>query len=222
MRKIKTNDGSESFFNDEINESYHSLSGAVEESIEKFARPAKTIEKAMHGRIAILDICFGLGYNSAAAIELALGANKDAAIEILGIELDRKIIRKALSVKNSFRHYGIIRKLAESINDKETEFSIKKGNISIKLVIGDAVNKLKGLKCCFDIVFLDAFSPKKQPELWQLGFIRDISRVMKKSAVLTTYSCAKPVRERLRKAGFEVMDGPRIGRRSPSTIAVRK
>ena len=81
---------------------------------------------------------------------------------------------------------------------------------------------VKGLECCFDIAFLDAFSLKKQPEMWQQGFIDNIYSVMSEKSVLTTYSCAKQVRKALQNAGFNVMDGPRIGRKSPSTIAVKE
>ena len=45
---------------------------------------------------------------------------------------------------------------------------------------------------------------------------------MKQGAILATYSYAKTIRNNLAKAGFTVKDGPIIGRRSPSTIAVIK
>ena len=70
-----------------------------------------------------------------------------------------------------------------------------------------------------DIVFLDPFSPKVCPELWEEEFIKNISRKMKPGAVLTTYSCARIVRDNLKKAGLTVTDGPRIGRRGPSSVA---
>jgi tRNA U34 5-methylaminomethyl-2-thiouridine-forming methyltransferase MnmC len=43
---------------------------------------------------------------------------------------------------------------------------------------------------------------------------------MKKGAMMSTYSCARIVRDNLKNAGFEVKNGPIIGRRSPSTIAI--
>jgi len=43
---------------------------------------------------------------------------------------------------------------------------------------------------------------------------------MNKNAKLSTYSYARTVRENLKEAGFEVIDGPVLGRRSPSTIGI--
>ena len=45
---------------------------------------------------------------------------------------------------------------------------------------------------------------------------------MKSGARLATYSCAGKVRRALTEVGFEVIDGPIVGRRSPSTIAIKK
>ena len=44
---------------------------------------------------------------------------------------------------------------------------------------------------------------------------------MNKKGILTTYSCARQVRENLKKAGFIVKDGPCVGRRAPATIALK-
>jgi tRNA U34 5-methylaminomethyl-2-thiouridine-forming methyltransferase MnmC len=44
---------------------------------------------------------------------------------------------------------------------------------------------------------------------------------MKEGAKLSTYSYARWIRNNLKNAGFEVLDGPILGRRSPSTIALK-
>ena len=67
MKLTKTGDGSFTYLNIGINETYHSKSGALEESFYKFAIPALENKLKMK-KIKILDICFGLGYNSVAAI----------------------------------------------------------------------------------------------------------------------------------------------------------
>ena len=74
----------------------------------------------------------------------------------------------------------------------------------------------------FDIVFLDPFSPRKNPELWSEEFFKEIYSRMKKGAKLATYSCARKIRENLKTAGFKVIDGPNVGRRGPSTNAIKE
>lgn len=61
----------------------------------------------------------------------------------------------------------------------------------------------------FDIVYQDAFSPKKNPELWTLEYFSDIKRLLAKKAVITTYSKATPVRLALYELGFNLYEHPR-------------
>ena len=91
----------------------------------------------------------------------------------------------------------------------------------IRLIVGDALKEVKKLDGKFDIVFLDPFSPKKAPELWSKEFLKDIVSKMKTKGVLTTYSCAGEIRRNLAELGLKVKDGPCVGRRAPSTIAVK-
>ena len=65
-------------------------------------------------------------------------------------------------------------------------------------------------------VFIDL---KKNPELWTEEFFKQLRKLIKPDGILTTYSCAGNVRRNLKAAGFQVKDGPCVGRRSPSTIA---
>ena len=214
MQKFTTKDSSVTFYNPKYNEYYHSKTGAVEEAVEKYAKPTKIAELARIGSLRILDICFGLGYNSCAAIDAALLANPDCLIEITALENDEEILSKIQAINPDFRHYDIIRALA-------IKKAYKKDNIKLELIMGDAKKTIKNLEPGFDAVFLDPFSPKQQPEMWTENFFRDIHKLMKKGAILATYSCARVVKDNLRQVGFELRDGPKVGRRSPATLAVK-
>lgn len=76
VHEVVTGDGSVSFFNDSVNESYHSLSGAEEEAREKYAR---LVSKFLFDKdvLVVFDVCFGLGYNSAAVLDLVPSRNLD-------------------------------------------------------------------------------------------------------------------------------------------------
>lgn len=217
LKKTITNDSSETFYNPDYDETYKSTSGAVQESVEKFARPARVQEIASRGAINLLDICFGLGYNSAAAIDLILGKNPNCKVSIVGLENDPEIMAKTAEVSPGFKHYSAIQNATKKMHFSE-------GNIDINLIAGDArktIKLLEGNYGLFDAVFLDPFSPKKCPELWTAEFLSNIIKLMRKGAILTTYSCAGIVRKNLSKAGFSVKEGPCIGRRSPSLVAIK-
>jgi len=64
MKNIITKDGSSTFFNDKVKDYYHSKSGAATEAREKYINALKITPNKV-----IFDICFGMGYNTAAALE---------------------------------------------------------------------------------------------------------------------------------------------------------
>ena len=197
MKKIITKDNSITFFNEQYQETYHATSGAKQEAQKKFVEPTK--EKV---NPKILDICFGLGYNTAAALEQFQDCH------ITALENDTNILERVQEIQADFTEYEEIKKATKKLSKK------------INIILGDATKTIKSLPDNhFDIVFLDPFSPKKCPELWSEEFIQDIYNKTAKNGMLTTYSCAKIVRENLTKAGFTIQNGLIVGRRGPATVA---
>ena len=215
MEKIITDDGSVTFRNLDVDECYHTHSGAVEEAYGKHAKPSLVDELSKkQNKIVIFDVCFGLGYNSAAAIDIIKKTNPNCSIIIYGFENDQIILDKIYEVDPKFESYNLIKKAAKS-------HFVQEGTITLKIVLGDAKETIKKIEELADAVFFDPFSPKKSPYMWETDFFNTIAEKMKKGRVLTTYSCARVVRDNLKSAGFEVKNGPVIGRRSPSTIAIK-
>ncbi len=213
--KIITADNTETFLNTDVNECYHSQTGAVEEALQKYAVPCKIRELARKkGSIRILDFCFGLGYNSAMAISEALEENPDCEIEVIGLEKDSLILEKIQAVNppiSFYKHYKQLRL---------PRLEFRHGKVQIKVILGDARETTKQLADnYFDAVFYDPFSPKTSPEMWEVPLFQDIWRVMKESALLATYSCARMARENMSRAGLVYEEGPVVGRRGPGTVA---
>ncbi len=213
MKKYLTGDGSFTFISEEFDESYHSVSGAEEEAVKKYAEPTRLAELARTGEVKILDICFGLGYNSAAAIDAILKVNPDCIIHIVALEKDESLLDAMGSLKPSFESYEMLKRV------KPGRFS--EGNVTIELIHGDALETIKDVEGEFDVCFFDPFSPRKLPTLWSEYFFRDVAEKLRTGAVLATYSCATHVRLNLVRAGFDPKDGPCIGRRAPSTLAYK-
>ncbi len=207
--KVVTKDGSVTFHNAEYDETYHSVSGAEEESVKKFAEPCL---QEVGDSVKILDICFGLGYNSAAALDLIHSQDNKCVVEIVGLENDKEILAKIQELDPSFKKYDLIKGATASGANTE-------GNTSIQILVGDARKTITQCGSGFHVVFLDPFSPKKCPELWTEAFFKDVYGVMASGGVLATYSCARSVRDNLKKVGFAVEDGPVVGRKAPGTIA---
>jgi len=216
MRKILTHDNTETFINDEVGESYHSFTGAVEEALKKYAEPCKIAELAKKGKIKILDVCSGLGYNSAMAIDVALESNPNCEIEVVCLEFDPEIVKKIQEVNppiKFFKHY-------KKINPENLEFT--QDTVTVKVILGDARETAKQLQeNHFDAVFFDPFSPKTAPDMWQTPFFKEMFRVMNDTAILATFSCARMVRENMAAADLMYDEGPTVSRRGPGTIATK-
>jgi tRNA U34 5-methylaminomethyl-2-thiouridine-forming methyltransferase MnmC len=207
--RVETGDGSITFFSEKFNQIYHSKSGAEEEARKKFVEPCDVRGRSKKGKLRILDICFGIGYNTAAALD---AVDSDCVVEIVGLEDDRGIIQKMDEVTPNFSSYKFLKGLT---NDDE----IKKEKTTVKILIGDARQKIKELEGEYDVIFLDPFSPKACPELWTPEFFKDIRKVIAEDGVLATYSCARMVRDNMKEAGFTVEDIAPVGRRAPGTLA---
>lgn len=227
---IKTEDGSytlKSGVVDGKSETMHTYHGAVEESLEKFVKPAKIKGKK---NIRILDICSGLGYNAASSIEFLekdnLKTKDNVKIEIDMIEISKETLATALIIPIPLKSHDIIKKAIEGklyeegfVGYKSLQDDIPE-NIHIQIFCDDARQVIKKMdEKTYDAVFLDPFSPEKSPELYSLEFFIILYEKIKKDGVLSTYTSAAPVRSALVQAGFHVGEGPSFGRKKGGTVA---
>jgi len=222
---IRTDDGSYTLPSQKLsgkNETMHTIHGAISEAYEKFVKPSQLENK---DNIRILDICSGLGYNSAALID---HINADNMI-IHMIEVSPEVIFAGVLVPSPIPAHKIIKKAYEEwlLENGWAHFQMISTripeNISLELFCEDARQTLHSLqRGYYDAIFLDAFSPLKTPELYSLEFILELARVIKDDGILTTYTSAAPVRSAMIEAGFHIIEGPRFGRKKGGTIASLK
>jgi len=84
----------------------------------------------------------------------------------------------------------------------ETSFSL--GQISARIIIGDARETLAAWDGGADAWFLDGFSPAKNPELWSAEIMAEVARHTAPGGTFATYTAAGHVRRSLAEAGFQV------------------
>ncbi len=165
--------------------------------------------------LKILDICFGLGYNTFSTINYVLENQLDKELQIFSPELDLELID---SLKN-FEFPQEFKKISYIIKELIETKKYKDEKIEIELYIGDAREYIKGLKD-IDIVYQDAFSSEVNSELWTVEYFTDIFSATNEEAVVTTYSIASNVRLSLYEAGFEIYENNPTGKRK-QTMAVK-
>ena len=204
---IQTNDGSHTIYIDDIDETYHSNNGAINESLHVFIKNGLSkIEKA---NINILEIGFGTGLN--AFLSLIHAINNNLTITYTTIEkypVDINLIEKL----NYPELLNADKNLFLSLHKSDWNKTIKiNKNFNIHKVKTDLENHTYNPDIKADIVYFDAFSPKTQKELWTIDIFKRIHEIMNKNAVFCTYSSAGIVKRNLRSAGFKVkrIPGPK-------------
>jgi len=165
----ETRDGSISLRSSNFKQLFHSLSGAKKESLEKYINPSELNRFKPKEILVALDVCLGMGYNSACLIEAV--RNKKVYLKWYGLELDKNPLKIALenSKYRSTWSINIIKTLERIESHNQFKDSYGEGNV----LWGDArktINLIpKSLK--FDLIYLDPFSPQQCPELWSEEFL---------------------------------------------------
>ena len=196
-QKIKTKDGTFTLKSLEYNECYHSSEGALRETFYKHVGVAVDLMKDIEDEeIRILDICFGLGYNTFVTI---LNRPKDKKLKIFSPELDLKLIK---SLKN-FKYPKEFDKIKNIIEKVSEELYYKDKFVEIEVKHTDAREYVKTLSN-IHFVYQDAFSPKVNKELWTIEYFKDLKNILNKKGAITTYSVATPVRCAFYKLGFKL------------------
>lgn len=212
---VITGDGSYTLYLPEFDEHMHSLSGAYEEALLKHVGPSGILERKKSA-LQVLDVGFGLGYNSLALLAELERCGYRGAVTVVALEQDRSLADALTSI----RFYDFRERLYVSLKEAYLRGSSTAGNASISVLFGDARSRVMPLPGnTFDAVFFDPFSPSRNPELWSVDFFRQVYRTMNDQAVLTTYSSAPQVRAALREAGFLIGRGPSVGGKREGTLA---
>ncbi len=197
---VESDDGSFTAYSSEYKEHYHSTrDGALNESLYKHIIPA-LLHVSDKEEITILDICFGLGFNTLATLYYLQKNGINKKVTIISPELDEELIR---SLKE-FQYPEIFSPFQEIIKAISDTQEYRDESLHVKIILGDAREYLRRSKEQFDIVYQDAFSPSVNPSLWTKEYFGDISKLIKDDGILTTYSMALKTRLALYENGFNI------------------
>jgi len=195
MPEVLTEDGSVTLYHPEYRQHFHSLTGAATEALEKFIKPSGIESMLKDGkRIRVLDVGFGLGVNALSLIEIAEKDDISGYLEIISLEKDIRTLEAAAALNPELE---ILKSCKEHLS-----WEGKRSDIIIK--IGDAVETVCDISEKFDALFLDAFSPDVNPELWTYDFIKKITAMLKPDGVILTYSSAFPVLGAFKRCGLYI------------------
>ena len=203
---LLTEDGSTTLYNEIIGEHYHSTHGAIQESQFIFIKDG--LNECKKDEIHILEMGFGTGLNAFLTMLEAEKTGKKIhyhTVELYPISVEQAKTLNFAQILAPEKNEDFL-KLHTS---KWGEISKISTNFEMLKIQGD-FNSLDFNELRFDVVYYDAFSPEKQPELWSLEIFEKIFSHCNKEAILTTYCAKGYVRRNLQAAGFTVhrLPGP--------------
>lgn len=84
------------------------------------------------------------------------------------------------------------------------------GRVLLTLCIGDAKAMLREQSFEADSVYLDGFSPQRNPDIWDLHTFKAVARCCRRGTRVATWTIARSVRDALAQCGFVVNKVPGI------------
>ena len=223
LKEFLTKDGTISLRSLFFEENFHSFEGALKETETKFINPS-CLKRFKNTSLNVLDICFGLGYNSASLFNNLLRQN--SFLNWYALEIDKKPLEYSIGNKLFQKLWDpkvlkIFKSLAHNCEYKDKFFECD-------ILWGDARETINIIPANikFDLIYLDGFSPQKCPQIWSIEFLEKVTQRLNNNGYLITYSSSAAIRKTLRNFGLYIFNiKPNIVSKnlwSNGTIAIKK
>ena len=188
---LQTADGSFTLFIPEVEETYHSTHGAVQESMHVFIENGmKACDKEM---IRVLEVGLGTGLNAILTLQHATKKIDYCALE--PYPLSKEILNELVtSGSDQFEMKFHASNVGEWISIQEN-FSFVRMEIGLEEFSSEEK---------FDVIYYDAFGPRVEPGLWTLERMQQCFDLLNEGGVFVTYCAKGEVRRNLQAAGFVV------------------
>jgi tRNA U34 5-methylaminomethyl-2-thiouridine-forming methyltransferase MnmC len=188
---LQTADGSFTLFIPEVEETYHSTHGAVQESMHVFIENGlKACDKE---EIRILEVGLGTGLNASLTLQHATKKIDYCALEPYPLS---KEVLEELSINKSDQL-----EMKFHLSAPNEWISIHEQFSFVRMEVG--LEEFQSEEK-FDIIYYDAFGPRVEPGLWTLERMQQCFNLLNEGGVFVTYCAKGEVRRNLQAAGFVV------------------
>lgn len=206
---ITTGDGSHSLRNEELNETYHSAHGALQESSHVFIKNGleywiSTRDEAPR----ILEVGFGTGLNALLALSFAETQQTPVYCESLETYPLSAAIYEKLNYTAMMGSADLVEPF-RLMHASNWGLEIKLGKYFTFLKEQESIHSYQS-SGPFHIIFFDAFAPGKQPDMWKPDVMKKMYDLLAPGGILVTYCAQGQFKRNLKEAGFEVetLQGP--------------
>ncbi len=196
---VKTNDGSSTLYIEEMDETYHSTNGALQESLHIFINEG--LKNVTSKNVKVLEIGFGTGLNAI----MTIGHKGDLDVEYhtlepfpLGERLIEELNFPSFLAPELHQDFKALHQLSwEELHDV--------GGLKFKKYVA-TLQGFDSLKL-FDLIYFDAFAPSKQPDVWEVENLKKCFELLGNGGFLVTYCASGQFKRNLREVGF-VLEHP--------------
>jgi tRNA U34 5-methylaminomethyl-2-thiouridine-forming methyltransferase MnmC len=207
LQIITTSDGSHSLLNTSLNETYHSVHGALQESKHVFIKNGLQFfsDKNSRSPIRVFEMGFGTGLN---ALLTKLWAD-DKQREVHYTSLEMIPLEKNLYEQLNYADTDQSRKLFLELHQAPWGQEVSFQNFTLKKIKGNLESIIFSPES-FDIIYYDAFAPSKQPKLWEISVLEKVVSWMCQDSIFVTYCAKGQLKRDLKMLGttVETLPGP--------------
>lgn len=197
---ILTRDGSSSIFLPELNETYHSTFGAIQEAKHVFIKNGLSLLNDKS--VSILEIGFGTGLN--AFITFLEAKKSNQTINYVGVEafpVELEIIENLnyVSELEANEYQTVFNEMHQSAWEVENKITTNFNLTKRKQKFEDISDLDK-----YNLIYFDAFGFDVQPELWSEDIFQKMHNALLPEGILVTYACRTIIKNAMKNAGFTV------------------
>ncbi len=207
MDYVITGDGSNTLFNQQIGEHYHSKHGALQEAKHVFLKSGLEfyLERNPNKEVSILEIGFGTGLNFILAADYCtMNAVKLSYCGIEAFPLDSAVIQNI--GYNSF----VSELLWQHFNESYSKALLNLVTVNSLIDLQIAHQKVLTFETDhqYDIIYFDAFAAVHQPEMWTDETLAHVTKFLKTGGVFVTYAITGNLKRSMKALGFAIEKAP--------------
>lgn len=213
---ITTKDGSSSIYIPEMDETYHSVHGAVQEALHVFIKNGLALMSK--GEINVFELGFGTGLNAFLSEQYS-SQNKISiyydSIEAYPVEVN---------LLNKMNYNNVVKykiEIYESIHKAEWEVENRISETFQLRKIEAKIQDFEVEKKHYHIIFFDAFGPRAQSEMWSVEILQKMYDCLRNDGRLVTYCAQGQFKRDLKYIGFKVENLPGPPGKREMTVATK-
>jgi len=197
-----TADGSTTLYRKDLDETYHSTHGALQEARHVFIENGLKLFSS-DSEIRVLEIGLGTGLNALLSLLYSIENRKHVFYDALEAYPLPEVIwtqvnyNQLLDNPKSLHYFNLLHQYEWNVlQDWSDHFKIRKINTCLE----DFSPELD----LYDVIYFDAFGPRAQEEMWHAEHLKKLYDSLKTNGFLVTYCAKGSFKRDLKALGFVV------------------